>query len=421
MLKVASRCNLNCSYCYMYNLGDKTYLDQPKFMTLETITALAERLQAYCKNADIGSVQIVFHGGEPLLLGREYFQDCLEIFRQTAPAVEFSYIIQTNGVNLDRDWYEWLNANKVKVGISIDGPVRFHDAYRVFHNGKGSYDQVAAAVRLGVGNGLIGILSVLNIAIPVGEYYQEMKSLSIKSLNLLFPDGHYDKLPEAFDKSRFGNDDYTPFGDWLIELFLIWKKDKGRPAIKLFENLIAMLLGEDRIGNQAFGIRKNGVAVIETNGGVEVVDSLRACYEGITRNDINLHTNKIEDIFENDVFDVYYHAHEMVCEQCSNCPIYEMCGGGFLGSRFANKTGFDNPTIYCKDIIRLTAFIQNDLIDGLPADSVSQTGVVRLSYEQIIQDLKKPASVKIKGEVKKKLTSFKQPDSYVPEKRTSTI
>ncbi|THU40342.1 radical SAM protein [Niastella caeni] len=410
VLKSASRCNLNCSYCYMYNLGDTTYKDQPKYMSLDTVTALAKRLHSYGQAASIRRMQIVFHGGEPLLLGREYFESCLAIFKNEAPGISFSFIVQTNGVNLDQTWYEWMKVHNVKVGISIDGPQQYHDAFRVFHNGKGSYVQVARAVRQGIGNGLMGILSVLNLRIPAREYYEEMKNLGIESLNLLFPDGHYDRLPEGMAPEQLDDDDYTPFANWLIELFLLWKNDKQRPAIKLFENLLQILLGDEHIGNQAFGLQTNGVLIIETNGAIEVADSLRACYEGITRNHFNVHSHGIEDIFGDRVFDVYYHSHEMVCEKCLNCPVYEFCGGGFLGNRFANKNGFDNPTIYCRDIIRLISFLQNDLINGLPYDAARNSGIEKVSFEEILQELKKAPDITISSSLKQKLTSFKQPD-----------
>jgi uncharacterized protein len=392
----------------MYNLGDTTYTHQPKFMSLNTITALANRLQSYCQAAGITYIQIVFHGGEPLLLGREYFEHCLALFKAATPGIFIDFIVQTNGVNLDEDWYAWLQANKVRVGISIDGPRRFHDTYRVFHNGNGSYNQVSDNVRLGINNGLTGILSVLNINIPVQEYYQEIKALGVTSVNILFPDGHYDRLPDGIDKNRFGNDDYTPFADWLIALFLLWKADKDRPTLKLFENLFQLLMGEN-VGNQAFGKKKNTVAIIETNGNIEVADSLRSCYEGITRNNINVHTNAIEDIFDDRVFDIYYHAHDMVCEKCLNCPVYDCCGGGFLGNRFANSNGFDNPTIYCRDIIRLVSFVQNDLVDQLPAETIEQMGIEKVSYPEIIRELTQAPLIKIENDLKQKLNSFKQP------------
>lgn len=392
----------------MYNLGDKTYMNQPKFMSLDTITALADRLKSYCSAADIRFVQIVFHGGEPLLLSKEFFRESIETFKGTCPDVEFSFTIQTNGVQLDNDWYQFFNDYQVKIGISFDGPREQHDRYRVFHNGKGSYDEVASAVRLGKDHGLTGILMVLNVDIPPHEFYQEIKQLSVRNLNLLFPDGHHSNLPGGFDTAKIKEEAYTPYADWLIALFVLWKQDKGRPTIRLFENLIALLMGNDHIGNQAIGRKTNGIAVIETNGGIEVVDSLRACYEGITRNSINVHNGKIEDLFGDDVFELFYNSHEMVCEKCLNCPVYDICGGGFLGNRFSLDNGFDNPTIYCKDIIRLVSFLQNDIIASLPTATVDQIGVEKISYEEILEELRKPATIRIDSDVKEKLTSFKQ-------------
>ncbi|PSL34453.1 radical SAM protein [Chitinophaga ginsengisoli] len=408
VLKIASRCNLNCSYCYMYNLGDKTYMNQPKFMSIDTITALAERLRSYCNAADIQFVQIVFHGGEPLLLSKEFFRESIEIFTSTCPDIEFSYTIQTNGVQLDNDWYHFFNEYQVKIGISFDGPRQQHDKYRRFHNGKGSYDDVATAVRLGKDNGLAGILMVLNTDIPPADFYNEIKQLGVRNLNLLFPDGHHSKLPGGFDMKRLSEAGYTPYADWLIALFVLWKKDKSRPTIRLFENIIALLMGNEQIGNQAMGKKTNGVAVIETNGGIEVVDSLRACYEGITRNNLNVHTGKIEDLFGDDVFELFYNSHEMVCEQCLNCPVYDICGGGFLGNRFSEANGFDNPTIYCKDIIRLVSFLQNDILESLPPDTVDRIGIEKMSYEEVLEELKRPADIPIDNSVKQKLISFKQ-------------
>jgi uncharacterized protein len=392
----------------MYNLGDKTYMNQPKFMSLDTITALAGRLKSYCSAADIRFVQIVFHGGEPLLLSKEFFRESIGMFKDTCPDIEFSFTIQTNGVQLDNDWYQFFNEYEVKIGISFDGPREQHDSYRVFHNGKGSYDEVAAAVKLGKDHGLTGILMVLNVDIPPHEFYQEIKQLGVKNLNLLFPDGHHSNLPGGFDSEKIKEEAYTPYADWLIALFVLWKQDKGRPTIRLFENLIALLMGNDHIGNQAIGRKTNGIAVIETNGGIEVVDSLRACYEGITRNSINVHNGRIEDLFGDDVFELFYNSHEMVCEQCLNCPVYDICGGGFLGNRFSVDNGFDNPTIYCKDIIRLVSFLQNDIIESLPTATVNQIGVEKISYEEILEELRKPATVRIDSDVKQKLTSFKQ-------------
>ncbi|CAL2102582.1 Elp3 domain-containing protein [Tenacibaculum sp. 190130A14a] len=408
VLKIASRCNLNCSYCYMYNMGDSTYLNQPKFMSLDTITEFAEKLKNYCEKADIKYVQIVFHGGEPLLLKPDYFESCVSIFKNTAPNLEFNFTVQTNGVTLDEKWYTLLQKNDISVGISIDGPKKYHDEYRVFHNGKGSYTKVAKAIELGKNYNLMGLLLVVNINIPVQELYHEVKNLGVERVNLLLPDGHYDQAPLGLNTEKANDINYTPYADWFIELYKIWKDDKDRPGIYFFESLVKMVVGVEGIGNQLIGKQTNGVIVLETDGSIEVVDSLRACFEGITRNEINIHTNTIEDLFENETFQIYYKAHDNVCEQCLNCPVYDICGGGFLGHRYSFENGFNNPTMYCKDMVRLISFIQNDIIDSLPQETLDQLNIETLTYENIISDFNTSNVLKINNEVQKKLYSFKK-------------
>ncbi|HEY8931402.1 MAG TPA: radical SAM protein [Mucilaginibacter sp.] len=408
VIKVASRCNLNCSYCYMYNLGDQTYLKQPKFMSAETVTALARRINAYSMRSETKYAHIIFHGGEPLLLSKDFYSEFVRIMADTCPGIDFVYSIQTNGVTLDTDWYKFLTATGIRIGISLDGPKPYHDEFRLFHNGKGSYDEVANAIRLGKENGLGGILMVMNPKIPITEFYQEIKELEVGRLNLLFPDGHYDRLPDGLDPERFGKKQYTPYADWLIALFRLWKADANRPTIRLFETLIEIIAGNPNRGNQGLGRTKNGVVVIETDGSIEVTDSLRACYEGLTRNGYNVHTNEIDDIFAEDIFQVYYHAHDLVSEQCLNCPVFEICGGGFLGNRFANHNGFDNPTIYCKDMVRLITYIRHDLLSGLPEQIANELNAETLTYDEIIDGFEEAPEVLIPQEVKKQLTSFNQ-------------
>ncbi|WP_082384034.1 radical SAM protein [Chryseobacterium sp. ERMR1:04] len=405
VLKVASRCNLNCSYCYMYNLGDKTYLKQPKFMSIHTIKTFAEKLSGYSKENGLRSFQIVFHGGEPLLFPKEFYKESIRIFTETLNDSYFDFVIQTNGVGLDEDWYALFNELNIRVGISMDGPKEYHDKYRVFHNGKGSYDEVRNAIQIGLDKGMHGVLSVVNLNITPLELYEEFKNLNIPSFNLLLPDGHFDKLPDDLIKEKVNTHNYTPYADWLIELFIIWKSDPDRPNMRFFKTLIQLIAGEE-VGDQMVGLKKNGVAVVETNGNLEVADSIRACYEGITRNDINIHTHEIDAILEDPLFDIYINSHQMVNEKCLNCPIYEVCGGGFLLNRYSNENGFDNPTIYCHDMIKLVSYIQNDLINSLPEEVCREMELTRVSYYEIVEELENAGAVSVQKNIKDKLLAY---------------
>lgn len=389
----------------MYNLGDKTYLKQPKFMSMDTIRIFAQKLSRYGTENSLKSFQIVFHGGEPLLYPKEFYRESIKIFRELLNNSYFDFVIQTNGVGLDEEWYDLFNELNIRVGISMDGPKEYHDKYRVFHNGKGSYDDVQQAIELGLNKGMHGVLSVVNLNITPIELYQEFKNLNIPSFNLLLPDGHFDKLPDDTIKEKVNTSGYTPYADWLIELFEIWKSDSKRPDMRFFKTLIQLIVGEE-VGDQMIGLKKNGVAVLETNGNLEVADSIRACYEGITRNEINIHTHEIDAVLEDPLFDIYINSHQMVNEKCLNCPIYEICGGGFLLNRYSNENGFDNPTIYCHDMIKLVTHIQNDLIDSLPADVCKEMQLSKVSYLEIVEELENKTSFTIHENIKDKLLAY---------------
>src|SRR5688500_10310488 len=96
LVKVASRCNINCVYCYVYNLGDSGWSEMPKQISLETATSIASCLREYIAETQ-RPLAIVFHGGEPLLLGPQKFRSILEIFRQSLPET-CSFGVQTNGI-----------------------------------------------------------------------------------------------------------------------------------------------------------------------------------------------------------------------------------------------------------------------------------------------------------------------------------
>src|SRR5207248_1564342 len=73
VLKVASRCNLNCAYCYVYNKGDETWRDRPVVMSDDVVEAAIDRIDAWCRGSGQTRVNVTFHGGEPLLAGRRRF------------------------------------------------------------------------------------------------------------------------------------------------------------------------------------------------------------------------------------------------------------------------------------------------------------------------------------------------------------
>lgn len=366
ILKVASRCNLNCTYCYMYNLGDESYKNQPKFMSVASVDAIIEQVSIHCKKHQISQFEFIFHGGEPLLVSPTFYKNFVrkantKLLPQTKPI----FNLQTNGILLSEKWCETLSNLKIGIGISLDGTLEENDAYRIDHQGKGSYHKIIAGLKSAQNSKKLlnppGILSVINVSSDPTQNYQHLKSLGIKYADFLLPDCTYQKLPPLKTLHN------TPYSDWLIKVFDLWYYDtQPKPIIRIFTQLIRLMIGYDE-GFEYFGHQKNEFLVIETDGSVEVTGAFKICGDGFTKKNLNINHTSIDEVLKNDFYLQYYASHQHLCHECKNCPIVEICGGGFIAHRYSETNGFANPSVYCLDLQYLIKHIQNIVYDTLPS------------------------------------------------------
>src|SRR5438034_517413 len=107
VLKVASRCNLNCSYCYVYNKGDNSWRNRPALMSDEVFRAAIDRTRRHCQHSHQRSVCLTFHGGEPCLAGATRLEAWCRYARETLDdVVRVKLCLQTNGTLLDEAWVD---------------------------------------------------------------------------------------------------------------------------------------------------------------------------------------------------------------------------------------------------------------------------------------------------------------------------
>jgi uncharacterized protein len=133
-------CNLDCSYCFF--LSKEMLYPGSRFRMAEELLDeyLRQLIEAHSR---VPEVAIAWQGGEPTLMGVDFFRQSVEIAnRYLAPGQRASYTIQTNATLVDEEWATFFKENDFLVGVSIDGPRELHDAYRVDKGGKGSFDNV---------------------------------------------------------------------------------------------------------------------------------------------------------------------------------------------------------------------------------------------------------------------------------------
>ena len=133
-------CNLDCSYCFF--LSKEMLYPGSRFRMAE------DMLEAYVRqlieaHARVPEVTIAWQGGEPTMMGVEFFRRSVELAnRYLKPGQRAAYTIQTNATLVDEEWAAFFKEHDFLVGVSIDGPRELHDAYRVNKGGRGSFDQV---------------------------------------------------------------------------------------------------------------------------------------------------------------------------------------------------------------------------------------------------------------------------------------
>ncbi len=135
-----AQCNLDCDYCFFLS-KEMLYPDSRFRMSEDTLELyLGQLIEAHAR---VPEVTIAWQGGEPTLMGLDFFRRSVEIAqRNLKPGQRAQHTIQTNATKLDAEWAAFFKEHDFLVGVSIDGPREIHDAYRVTRGGSGSFDQV---------------------------------------------------------------------------------------------------------------------------------------------------------------------------------------------------------------------------------------------------------------------------------------
>ena len=357
VLKLNSRCNLACDYCYMYEAVDRSWRDKPAAMTEDTLTQAARRVAEHAKQHDLDRLRIVFHGGEPLLSGPDALARAADRFRrETGPGTVLECSVQTNGVLLNEECAKILSRAGIRVGISVDGDRVATDRHRRFRDGRSSHD----AVR----NGLdvlrhhpeifAGILCVIDLANPPIDTYTALLAHRPPAIDFLLPHGNWTTPPPGRPA-----DDTTPYGDWAIAVFDRWyEAPVAETRIRLFHEIIQGLLG-GASQSESVGLSPVAVIVIDVDGGLEQVDTLRTAYPGATSTKLNIFDHPFDTALLHSGVVARQSGLAALSETCLRCPVHLVCGGGYYPHRYRSGNGFRNPSVYCADLFRLIGHIKS--------------------------------------------------------------
>lgn len=243
---VGALCNLDCTYCYY--LPTKTiYKGHQHRMSLRTLEEVfASILPRFDQD-----VTIAWQGGEPTLAGLDFFRQAMA-FQQTykRPGQRIHHGLQTNGTLLDDQWCGFLRQNQFLVGLSVDGPPRFHDRYRVTNRHDISSDLVLHGHSLlqkhGVDYNILCVLNDYNVEQP-DEVFQYLLNLGARWVQFI-PAIEWIKDPtnEQSNIQAPYSPDPMAYGKFLCRVFNLWfEKYRGRISVRIFDAVLnKLVLGE---------------------------------------------------------------------------------------------------------------------------------------------------------------------------------
>jgi uncharacterized protein len=383
---IGSTCNLDCTYCYY--LSKEKLLDQRHNKHISD-DLLESFIRQYIEGQDGDHVVFSWQGGEPTLLGIDFFRKVVELEKKYKKADQrIENDLQTNGTLLNEEWCKFLAQNNFLVGLSIDGPRELHNAYRVTKGGEPTFDKVFAAAKLlkkhGVKFNTLTVVNRVNAKRPLDVYRflrKEIGSTYIQFIPCVEPKDFHTTAPQYWQianmpvmgspAARPGSADSVvtewsvdpeDWGTFLCRCFDEWyKKDIGKVLVNVFETAFAQTLGMPSqicIYNEFCG---KGLAV-ECDGSVFSCDHY--VYPEYLMGNI-MDKPIAEMVFSGRQKDFGFAKRDTLPQFCRQCPHLKMCWGecpknrllrtpdGKLGLNYlcsGLKCFFEHADMYLKDL-----------------------------------------------------------------------
>jgi len=350
VLKVAERCNINCSYCYYFNAGNEEPMNRPAFVDDEVVQGVVRFLEQAATLIDLGRASVILHGGEPMMLKKERFRRLCSTLSRLKTSLPHSARIDmtTNGMLIDSEWLDIIEEFQIGTCVSIDGPAEYHDRERVDFKGRGTHARVLEGIRQlqdAASAGRFPPPGALAVIDPRSRgdvvYHHLIRELGFRCADFL--------VPLTIHDSRPSQEDIHQVGVFLRDAFAEWVRDDDPGiSIRIFNRYMGRLLGLARDVNVA---ATNIVIAVGSDGSMMNDDIMQVLGADIFDRDLNVRKSSILDYLSETrtgVLAGVYEPHE----ECKSCNWYGVCqppqtpwSGGQM--RYSRATAFKNKLVHC--------------------------------------------------------------------------
>ncbi len=362
---IGSVCNLNCNYCY--------YLDKAKMYSDNSVISLdliEKIIKEYIQINDNEQIVFDWHGGEPLLLGLDYFKKIVELQSRFKANKRIFNTIQTNATLLNGDFAKFFKDNNFLVGISIDGPQDIHDRYRkdkgdnptfvrvmngigLLHRYNVDFNTLTTISKAGEGRGL--------------EVYQFMKSIGshfMQFMPVLEYVNPYDNSIVSPDEKNSVLTSWSvnpmEYGKFMCDIFDYWvKHDVGNYFVNLFDSTLANYCGLNP-GTCVYSETCGSNAVVEHNGDVYPCDHFVYPQYKIG----NLNDSSLQEIMSSDKNTRFgIDKRNSLPMKCLKCKYFTVCHGECPKHRFSRtKTGERGLNSLCDGLFYFYSHVEPYMI-----------------------------------------------------------
>ena len=319
---VGSVCNLGCHYCYYLKKGEL----YPKSASLRMPEDILEQYIVQHIEAFPGEViNFSWHGGEPTVLGLDYFQRIAALQRKhRPPGRRITNGMQTNGTLFDEEWCRFLAAEGFAVGISLDGPQEIHDRYRVTKSQQPTHTQAMRGYNLlqkyQIPNDILCVVNSHNVHYPL-EVYRFFRQIGARYIGFL-------PLVEPRPQTEKGVSQRTvpadAFGAFLCTIFDEWKRqDIGRINVQIIEEATRTAFGQEH-SLCIFRKTCGDVPVIEHNGDFFACDHFVDPQHQFG----NIQQSSLVALLESPQQRAFGQAKlDALPRYCRQCAVLDMCNG----------------------------------------------------------------------------------------------
>jgi uncharacterized protein len=351
ILKTVERCNIACRYCYFFFAGDESYRLHPPYIPRPTIEKVAAFLADGARQMQLSTLQIDFHGGEPMMQKKRDFDWMCTLLRDTVGSVtRLQLAMQTNAMLVDDGWIDLFEKHRISLGVSLDGPADYHDRERVDHQGRGTHERVVHGLKrlfAAAEAGRVptpGVLAVIDSSYDAKRLYDYLvRELGAKLFDALLPD---------LNPDTFGDRDPRAYGKFLCDLFDAWAGDDDPDVyIRIIRAFMGKLAGRNSfLFNQGAGSFNSAAISISSEGRLYPDDVLRSTGIWAEVDGPRIEETDLPSFLSSPIYREIASLRSQLPEKCTSCCWAEACGGGAEWNRFSKAQRFARETVYCEGL-----------------------------------------------------------------------